>query len=214
MIKYTTTREVKCDRCERHLVGPVVEGPAFDVNWRFPLAPGWVQRDGEVFCPDHSDGVTVPPPEGGNMEQSNKSKEEYQEPIIVRKQLTHEEKREQYEFEGGKFVISFFPIADHDSHIPTTAIKYLRGKEWSMGNGQCPECYGLSSKLRSYYPSRLAGHHPQCLLAVALEELGDKPLFKSDPEKEKYYESLVKAELELQEFNPKPEYLPHISLFP
>lgn len=82
-------------------------------------------------------------------------------------------------------------------------IEYLRKKEWSMGNGQCPDCCGLSDKLKRWYwytdyqictdymnphsdkvknfdewnkeyPQDLSAHKVGCILAECLEELGEK----------------------------------------
>ena len=51
--------------------------------------------------------------------------------------------------------------------------RYLRRKEWSMGNGQCGECCGLE-------PDRLEnpGHHKDCAFARLLLELDMVPLYK------------------------------------
>jgi hypothetical protein len=58
----------------------------------------------------------------------------------------------------------------------------LREKEWSMGNGQCPECCGLSPK---WYkggflndvknPSKI-GHEKFCLLARMMKDYGIRPV--------------------------------------
>jgi hypothetical protein len=60
------------------------------------------------------------------------------------------------------------------------ALKYLLKKEWSMGNGQCPECGGVPE---CWFPHPLhaepesLGHKKYCVLARAIEEAGGKPLY-------------------------------------
>ena len=54
------------------------------------------------------------------------------------------------------------------------AIEYLREKEWSMGNGQCPECGGLSKEWLEDTIWSDVGHETECKLATALESLGEK----------------------------------------
>jgi hypothetical protein len=73
------------------------------------------------------------------------------------------------------------------------AKKYLKKREWSMGNDQCPDCEGVPP---SWYRHPLhmtaasIGHEAGCTLAVALRSLGEKPLMKgeftSDVEQEHY----------------------------
>lgn len=59
-------------------------------------------------------------------------------------------------------------LASKDRH------KELIETEWSMGNGQCPICYGLGPSFerqeRGEYgdPSKL-GHKKDCLLSMALK---------------------------------------------
>lgn len=73
------------------------------------------------------------------------------------------------------------------------AIKYLLKKEWSMGNGQCPECYGVPASWHGH-PLHLSGetigHKAGCTLAEALRVLGQTPLmigdFKTDVVCESY----------------------------
>lgn len=74
-----------------------------------------------------------------------------------------------------------------------TALKYLREKEWSMGNGQCPECCGVPATWHGH-PLHLTpetiGHKVGCELASAIRSAGGAPLmigeFKSDVEFEPY----------------------------
>lgn len=59
------------------------------------------------------------------------------------------------------------------------ASEYLRSKEWSMGNGQCPECYGVPPSWLghpSYLDSSSIGHKPNCALAAALRETSTDPV--------------------------------------
>ena len=63
------------------------------------------------------------------------------------------------------------------------AVEYLRKLEWSMGNGQCPECHGLHEKWHDEISHRNAeqiGHVAECNLAAALVDLGEKPLMLGD----------------------------------
>jgi len=63
---------------------------------------------------------------------------------------------------------------------PCSALKYLLAKEWSMGNGQCPECEGVHE---GWFPHPLhatadtLGHKNSCKLAASIAELGGTPLF-------------------------------------
>lgn len=73
------------------------------------------------------------------------------------------------------------------------AIKYLTDKEWSMGNGQCPECHGVHAGWHGH-PCHMTtdtiGHKEDCTLAAALTAMGQSPLmigtFQSDIEFESY----------------------------
>ena len=58
-----------------------------------------------------------------------------------------------------------------------TAFDYLRGLEWSMGNGQCPECHGVSEAWTGdfRYPEiENTGHKRDCVLAAAILDVGGK----------------------------------------
>ena len=76
----------------------------------------------------------------------------------------------------------------------STAAAYLRSKEWSLGNGQCPECGGVH---QGWFPhpnfltADKIGHKPDCQLAESLRSLGESPLmlgqFKSEIEYEGYF---------------------------
>lgn len=52
------------------------------------------------------------------------------------------------------------------------ALKYLRLNEWTMGNGQCPDCCG--SKPRAGWWTETVGHRLGCKKAEAIESLGGK----------------------------------------
>jgi len=64
--------------------------------------------------------------------------------------------------------------------MTNNALEYLLKQEYSMGNGQCPECYGVPE---SWFPHPLyctpdtLGHKPDCKLALSILELGGNPLF-------------------------------------
>lgn len=59
------------------------------------------------------------------------------------------------------------------------ALRYLKRKEWSMGNGQCPDCYGVSTEWLGH-PLHMTpdsiGHKQGCPLAAAIAELGVAPV--------------------------------------
>jgi hypothetical protein len=72
-------------------------------------------------------------------------------------------------------------------------LKYLKDKEWSMGNGQCPECCGVPESWHGH-PGNLTpetiGHNPDCVMAQMLRDLGETPLMKGDfsgPDYETYW---------------------------
>lgn len=56
------------------------------------------------------------------------------------------------------------------------AIKYLKQKEWSMGNGQCPDCCG--HKPRIGWWTDTVGHTLNCKLAKALSSLKVKVVWE------------------------------------
>lgn len=91
-----------------------------------------------------------------------------------------------------------------------TAMRYLLEKEWSMGNGQCPECCGVPASWHGhplYLTTENIGHKKGCKLAAAIRSAGGKPLmvgqFKSDVEHESYitdsgfYSTRIKVSQEL-----------------
>ena len=77
------------------------------------------------------------------------------------------------------------------------ATKYLRKREWSMGNGQCPDCHGVP---QSWYGHPLhmepgsIGHERGCALAAALRGLGDTPLMKGEFTSSLEYENYISDE--------------------
>lgn len=58
------------------------------------------------------------------------------------------------------------------------ALEYLRNKEWSMGNGQCPECCGCNPDA-NWWTQRV-GHDFDCDLALAIQELGGTAKFDQE----------------------------------
>lgn len=64
--------------------------------------------------------------------------------------------------------------------MPDVAAAYLKDREWSMGNGQCPDCCGLppgwlSWTGHTFYREKI-GHELDCKLASALRDVGGSPL--------------------------------------
>lgn len=60
-----------------------------------------------------------------------------------------------------------------------SALDYLRKKEWSMGNGQCPECCGVHEGWLGhplYLTDEGIGHKTECDLAAAIKSAGGEPL--------------------------------------
>jgi hypothetical protein len=56
------------------------------------------------------------------------------------------------------------------------AIKQLRNMEWSMGNGQCPQCHGC--RPNKGWWTKTVGHQKNCGIALALKELGANVQFE------------------------------------
>lgn len=74
------------------------------------------------------------------------------------------------------------------------ALEYLKEREWSMGNGQCPDCCGCPADWLGhplYLTGEKLGHKKDCKIAIALVELGEKPLFKGGCEATEEYESYI-----------------------
>lgn len=62
-------------------------------------------------------------------------------------------------------------------------IQYLKNREWSMGNGQCPECCGCPESWLGHpchLDSKSLGHKKDCILAKMMEEHGLSPLYIGD----------------------------------
>ena len=75
-----------------------------------------------------------------------------------------------------------------------SAVKYLLSKEWSMGNGQCPECFGVPASWHGhslYLTGADIGHERNCSLAKSLAELGKTPLMKGDYKNKIVYENYI-----------------------
>ena len=76
-------------------------------------------------------------------------------------------------------------------------INFLVKREWSMGNGQCPECYGVPPSWHghpSYNTSENIGHKAECIQAKMMCEVGLIPLiigdYKSDVVYEQYWQKM------------------------
>lgn len=70
-------------------------------------------------------------------------------------------------------------------------LKHLKEKEWSMGNGQCPECYGVPESWLghiNHLTFDTIGHKKDCVLVACLRELGEAPLIKGEFKGEAEYE--------------------------
>jgi len=75
-----------------------------------------------------------------------------------------------------------------------SVLEYLQKREWSMGNGQCPECYGVPESWHGhpcYMDAKTIGHEKGCKLAESLRDLGETPLMKGDFKTEKEYEHFI-----------------------
>lgn len=62
-------------------------------------------------------------------------------------------------------------------------LKKLLKEEWSLGNGQCPICYGVPSSWHGHPLYKLAkdiGHAKKCSLAGLIEDAGGFALRKGD----------------------------------
>ena len=75
-----------------------------------------------------------------------------------------------------------------------SAIKYLKEKEWIMGNGQCPECYGVPPVWHGHplhLTSDSIGHKPDCKLASAIRDAGGHPIMIGEYKSEIEYEDYI-----------------------
>jgi hypothetical protein len=74
------------------------------------------------------------------------------------------------------------------------ALKYLRKREWSMGNGQCPECCGVHEGWLGhllYKTSKNIGHKKKCKLAKAIKSLGGEVLYEGKSKLMDEYETFI-----------------------
>jgi hypothetical protein len=63
-----------------------------------------------------------------------------------------------------------------------SALEWLRSEEWSMGNGQCPDCHGVPESWLGHpcYPRQeMIGHRAHCPRAAAIRELGGVPFMRA-----------------------------------
>lgn len=61
-------------------------------------------------------------------------------------------------------------------------IKYLRKREYKMGNGQCPDCCGQKPNI-GWWTNHI-GHELNCPLAKSLTVLGEMAVYKKlNPER-------------------------------
>ena len=60
------------------------------------------------------------------------------------------------------------------------ALDYLLKREWSVGNGQCPACFGMNPVFLSYHEPSEIGHKPGCGHAAAIKALGGNPMMLGD----------------------------------
>lgn len=75
-----------------------------------------------------------------------------------------------------------------------SVIKFLKDKEWSLGNGQCPECYGVPESWLGhplYLNSKGIGHKDNCTIAKAMKDVGLKPLYIGKSKIKKEYETYI-----------------------
>lgn len=76
-------------------------------------------------------------------------------------------------------------------------INYLKKREWSMGNGQCPDCEGVPPSWHGHslhMDAGSIGHEPDCPLAASLRELGVTPLMKGEFTSDIEYEHFISDE--------------------
>jgi len=69
--------------------------------------------------------------------------------------------------------------AEQRQRKESKALAFLKKDEWTMGNGQCPTCYGLAVGHFWHHGNSL-GHEPNCKRAEAIKELGGEALMISD----------------------------------
>lgn len=74
------------------------------------------------------------------------------------------------------------------------SLEYLKGKEWSLGNGQCPECLGVHEGWHGhlcYMNKESIGHVKDCALAKAIKELGGDVLYVGEYKSDKQFEHYI-----------------------
>ena len=62
--------------------------------------------------------------------------------------------------------------------MSTKALKLLRDGEWSMGNGQCPDCEACRPD--ETWHVEFVGHERECARANAIQELGGEVEWKKE----------------------------------
>lgn len=76
------------------------------------------------------------------------------------------------------------------------AIELLKEQEWSMGNGQCPFCYGVHAGWVGHprhLNGKTVGHKDDCKLAAALKSLGVAPLMIGECTDTREFEEAISA---------------------
>jgi len=74
------------------------------------------------------------------------------------------------------------------------SLEYLKSKEWSMGNGKCPECCGVNEGWHGhpcYMDAKSIGHEKNCSLAKAINELGVNTLYLGEYKSDKQFEHYI-----------------------
>lgn len=75
-----------------------------------------------------------------------------------------------------------------------STLEYLKSKEWSMGNGQCPECFGVHEGWYGHplhMEPETIGHKKDCKLAKAIKDLGGDPLYLGEYKSDKQFENYI-----------------------
>ena len=76
------------------------------------------------------------------------------------------------------------------------ALQYLKSLEWSMGNGQCPDCCGVPASWHGHplhMTTENIGHGATCALAASLMALGEKPLMQGEFNSDAEFEHFISA---------------------
>ena len=77
------------------------------------------------------------------------------------------------------------------------ATSYLKTQEWSMGNGQCPDCCGVPESWHGHpchMTTKTIGHEAGCSLAEALRAVGERPLMKGEFKIDAQFEHYISDE--------------------